>query len=1182
MSERPTRDTARTGGRRRRSDRVRRCLSAVLVASGVLVATALTLSTAQGTAGASATDPFTWSPPAQIADQAPFSRSWNLTAISCPTASFCAAADDGGDILTSTDPSGGATAWTLAPLPAIGPDGLVGISCPTASLCVAVNGYGDVTTSTDPLGGSAAWTTVSLGTQVRLAAVSCPATTLCVAAAGDQLYWSTDPTGGPASWTGVTVGTGAVGAVFAVSCPTTSFCAATGHGYVDTSADPTGDAGAWAVTDVAGATEAQFSAISCPSPALCVASGSASVGNFSSSFEASSADPGGGSSAWSVVDLDRSAAQQIYPLASVSCPDTTLCVIGAYGGELASTDPTGDETAWSTVTVDDAAMVGLSCPDTDLCVAVGQGDQLLTTTDPSSTTATWASVAVDGTDDLSSVSCPSATLCAAVDTAGHVVTSTDPTAGPSSWTLVTVPDFSSATAISCPTTTLCVAVDARGFLTTSTDPTGGPDAWTVTVPPAYASPLSGISCPTTSLCVAVGDESVMTSTDPTGGPDTWTLTSLGVDTLTAISCPGADECVATNALGSIFVSTDPSGGAATWLGRDIDSWTPLSGISCPAVDFCAVTDEGGDVLTSSDPTAGPGTWTSSPVDPGEPTNGLPQLTGISCPATTQCSAVADTGTVFTSTDPTGGAASWSSTLVDDVGTPTAISCPSTALCAVVDGKGDSVVGLVEPSVTSLSPSTGTTAGGTVVTVSGRALSDVTSVTFGGVAGQVVSCSAAACTAVAPPGPAGPVPVVVTSPEGSSPTTDGTADTYTYATPAAPAPFHPLTPTRICDTRVGTTSAGCPGATTLGPGGTLTVSAAGNGGVPSTGATTVVANVTATDTTASSYLTAYPGGQSPPSTSVLNWSSGQTVADLVTVALSPTGTFDLSNYAGSTDVVVDVEGYFGPGAAGAGLYHALGTPARICDTRAGNPSGLAGTALSQCEGRAPGPGESLSIAVAGLGGVPDTGVGAVVLNVTAVDPSGAGYLTVSPAGSPIQLASDLNYTAGQVVPNQVVVPVGQDDGVEITSSSGTPAVVVDVAGWFTDGSDATATGAEFVPSPAPVRLCDTRNGIPPTTACTDHTLGAGATLGVTVAGDGGIPADATAVVGTVTVTDTTSSGYLTVSPAGQAVPLVSTLNWTARQTVPNAVTATVGTGGRIDLTNPQGSVDVIVDVVGWFD
>jgi hypothetical protein len=46
--------------------------------------------------------------------------------------------------------------------------------------------------------------------------------------------------------------------------------------------------------------------------------------------------------------------------------------------------------------------------------------------------------------------------------------------------------------------------------------------------------------------------------------------------------------------------------------------------------------------------------------------------------------------------------------------------------------------------------------------------------------------------------------------------------------------------------------------------------------------------------------------------------------------------------------------------------------------------------------------------------------------------------------------------------------------------------------------------------------------------------------------------------------------------------VSTLNWTARQTVPNAVTATVGTGGRIDLTNPQGSVDVIVDVVGWFD
>ena len=64
-------------------------------------------------------------------------------------------------------------------------------------------------------------------------------------------------------------------------------------------------------------------------------------------------------------------------------------------------------------------------------------------------------------------------------------------------------------------------------------------------------------------------------------------------------------------------------------------------------------------------------------------------------------------------------------------------------------------------------------------------------------------------------------------------------------------------------------------------------------------------------------------------------------NLVTVGLSAAGTFEAENLNGSADVIVDVEGYYGPGSAGTGLYNALSTPARICDTRAGNPSGLAG-------------------------------------------------------------------------------------------------------------------------------------------------------------------------------------------------------------------------------------------------
>jgi len=339
-------------------------------------------------------------------------------------------------------------------------------------------------------------------------------------------------------------------------------------------------------------------------------------------------------------------------------------------------------------------------------------------------------------------------------------------------------------------------------------------------------------------------------------------------------------------------------------------------------------------------------------------------------------------------------------------------------------------------------------------------------------------------------------------------------------------------------------------------------------------------VTVADTTSRSHLTVFPGGEPEPTASNLNWSTGQNVPNLVTVALSASGTFEAENFAGSADVIVDVEGYYGAGDPGQGLYDALATPARICDTRAGNPSGLTGGA-TQCTGLTPAAGTPLGVTVDGLAGVPSTGVGAVVLNVTAVRPTASGHLTVYPAGGSAPLASNVNYTAGEVVPNRVVVPVGTGGVVEVLSSAGHPDVLVDVAGWFTDDSDSSATGARFVPAVTPTRVCDTRSGLSYATPCAGDTLGAGATLDVTVAGADAVPADATAVVANVTVTDTTATSHLTVSPAGDPVPTVSDLNWTAGKNVPNLVVATVGADGQIELTNFAGSTDVIVDVVGWF-
>ena len=121
---------------------------------------------------------------------------------------------------------------------------------------------------------------------------------------------------------------------------------------------------------------------------------------------------------------------------------------------------------------------------------------------------------------------------------------------------------------------------------------------------------------------------------------------------------------------------------------------------------------------------------------------------------------------------------------------------------------------------------------------------------------------------------------------------------------------------------------------------------------------------------------------------------------------------------------------------------------------------------------------------------------------------------------------------------------------------------------------TPTGCHYHPV-TPSRILDTRNGPGP--------LGPGAALDLAVAGQGGIPAaGVAAVVLNVTVTAPTEAGFLTVYPAGEGRPLASNLNFVAGQTVPNLVTAKLGTGGHLSLYNATGNTSVIADVAGWFD
>ena len=251
-------------------------------------------------------------------------------------------------------------------------------------------------------------------------------------------------------------------------------------------------------------------------------------------------------------------------------------------------------------------------------------------------------------------------------------------------------------------------------------------------------------------------------------------------------------------------------------------------------------------------------------------------------------------------------------------------------------------------------------------------------------------------------------------------------------------------------------------------------------------------------------------------------------------------------------------------AAGGSYVAL-TPVRVLDTR----TGLGGYTKIFADSWA-------DLQVGGRGGVPATGVGAVVVQVTATQASAPGFITVYSTFDAIPLASNLNFRAGDTTSNLVTVPVNADGRIDLyNGSTGSTHLIVDVQGYFRSGA-ATAPGS-FRALP-PARVLDTRgnNGAA-------GPVGALATVGVQVAGRGGVPASGVAAVAVnVTATTPTRSGYVTVYPSGSTRPSASSVNFDTGQTVPNLVIVPVGSNGKINLFNGStGRIQLIADVQGYF-
>jgi hypothetical protein len=216
------------------------------------------------------------------------------------------------------------------------------------------------------------------------------------------------------------------------------------------------------------------------------------------------------------------------------------------------------------------------------------------------------------------------------------------------------------------------------------------------------------------------------------------------------------------------------------------------------------------------------------------------------------------------------------------------------------------------------------------------------------------------------------------------------------------------------------------------------------------ASAVALNVTAISPAADGYLTAFGTGSNRPGSSNLDFHPGFNTANLTVIPVAADDTVQLYNgSSGTVQLVADLSGYYLAGAATqSGMFTAVPI-FRLLDTRSGfggDRSALPG-------------GGTISLQITGRAGVPTTGVTAAVVNVTAISPTSAGYLTSYPSFTAQAHVSDLDFAASRSVAALEVVPVGADGNVYIHNGGiGTVQLVADVAGYYTGISTPASFGA----------------------------------------------------------------------------------------------------------------------------
>ncbi len=328
---------------------------------------------------------------------------------------------------------------------------------------------------------------------------------------------------------------------------------------------------------------------------------------------------------------------------------------------------------------------------------------------------------------------------------------------------------------------------------------------------------------------------------------------------------------------------------------------------------------------------------------------------------------------------------------------------------------------------------------------------------------------------------------------------------------------------------------------------------GSCGIPAN-ATAYSLNITVVPQGPLGYLTVWPTGLSQPLASVLN-SDGRIKANAAIVPAGSNGA--VSVFAtNTTDVVLDIDGYFVPeGSSGVLALYPL-APCRVADTR--NSGGaLGGPSLMADSFR------TFPILTSACN-VPSTAQ-AYSLNFTAVPYGSLGYLTAWPSGLLQPYVSSLNDPTGTLAANAVIVPAGTSGSVNVFATDETD-LVIDTNGYFAS----PGVGGLSLYTMPPCRVLDTRQS--PGTPITELTVNV-------LASSCGVPSSAQAYVFNATVVPVGSLGFLTLWPHGQPQPLASTLNAADGAITSNMAIVPTSDGSINALASSP--THLVLDISGYF-